>query len=201
MISLLDDTYVAILDKLKDALLPILIVVLILTLIKVWIDYKKYGKKIFSPFKKHKDINIFEKTLEMSIKNLNSYYKIIKLNDSNFILLIESGIYVINLCNYEGMITGNVNAAKLVLKANTASQEKLDNPVFLVQEIIKKLNQKIENKIDGYVLLKKGCLFSVLNRTDIKIIPANAFYYHFSKLISDKIYDEKQIDSLYEKIV
>lgn len=201
MIKALDDTLVTILDRLKDVFIPIIIIVLILTAIKIFIDYRKYGKKVFSSFKKTEAINIFRKSLEISIKNLNSYYRIINIDENNFILILESGIYVINLCDYQGMITGDVKDKMLTLKANTENEEKLNNPILIVKENIMDLKNKLSINIGGYVLLKKGCLFSVLNRTDIKVIPATAFYYHFSKLVSTKIYSKEQVDSLYEKIV
>lgn len=201
MIHALDDVFVTILDRLKSVFIPIIIIVLVLTSIKIFIDYKKYGKKVFSSFKKREDINIFKKTLEISIKSLNSYFRIIDIDKNTFILILESGIYVINLCDYQGMITGNIKDDKLTLKANTENEEKLDNPVFVVKKHIEKLNTQINSDISGYVLLKKGCLFSVLNRTDIKVIPSTAFYYHFSKLVSAKIYSKEQVDDLYEKIV
>lgn len=201
MIKALDDTFVMILDRLKDALLPVIIIVLVLTGIKVFLDYKKYGKKVFSSFRKTEDINIFRKSLEISIKNLDSYYRIIDIDENNFILILESGIYVLNLCDYQGMITGDIKDRLLTLKANTENEEKLNNPVFVVRKTKEELNEKVTDDITGYVLLKKGCLFSVLNRTDIKVIPATAFYYHFSKLVSTKIYSREQVDSIYEKIV
>ncbi|MBE6144130.1 MAG: hypothetical protein E7169_00955 [Firmicutes bacterium] len=201
MINRLDDTFVYILTELKSILGPIIIIVLVLTIIQILINYIKYGGKIFDVFKKRKSINITYDSLEIIIKNLKVYYKLIKINNGQVILLLESGIYVLYILDYNGIITGDIKKDTLVLKANTENQQKIANPVYVINNQIKKLEKIVNENIKGYVLLKKGCLFSVLNRTDIKVIPANAFYYHFSKFIKNKKLSKKQIDEIYEKIV
>lgn len=201
MIKRLDDSLIYILGYIKDALMPIIVLILIIMLVKILIDYMKYGKKIFRVFKKQNPLNISKVSLEISIKNLNVYYKIISLEKNCFLLVLPSGLYILNVLDSEGIVTGKITDDKLVINANTKSQKQIDNPIVLVKKYIALYSKLVNEKIDGYVLLKKNCLFSVLNRTNIKVIPLNAFYYHFSKLVKNKKYDQTKIDNMYEKIV
>lgn len=201
MINRLDNAFIEIFDRIKSVLGPIILIILIITIFKIMFDYKKYGKKIFFFFKRRREVNISKESLEISIKNLNGYYKVIKLDKKSLILILECGIYVIYLLDYDGIISGDINKEKLTFKMNTEKEDKIINPVYVILKEIEKLKCENFKCINGYILLKRGCIFSVLNRTDVKVIPANAFYYHFSHLINEKVFNKKEIDEIYEKIV
>lgn len=201
MIKGIDDTFMMILKHLWNLLMPIIIIVLIITLIKILIDYKKYGKKVFSLVKKNKNINITKQNLELSIKNLKSYYKLIRIDEKNLILILESGIYVIHLFEYDGLVSGDIDSKTINIREKTRAKKEVINPVYIVKDIINKLKEKVDDNINAYILLKNGCVFSILNRTNIKIISVNAFYYHLSKLNNNKKYDKNKIDEIYEIIV
>lgn len=201
MIGKLADTYAEILIEIFRALLPIIIFMLFLTFIKIIIDYIKYGKKAFSVFDKRNKIDISKENLKMLIDNLNVYYKLVELNNNTIILILECGIYVFYSIDYNGIISGDINQEKLILGKNTQNEKKIDNPVYVLKNIINELNIKIGYDVFGYVLLKSNCIFSVLNRTNIKVMPKSAFYYHFSKLINNKKISIKEIDEIYEKII
>lgn len=200
MIRKLADMYAEIILEIFRALSPIFIIILILTIIKIIFDYVKYGKKAFSVFDKKEDINISEESLKILIDNLNVYYKLIQ-NDNTIILILECGIYVFYLLDYDGIISGNIKDEKLVLGKDTQKERLIDNPIYILNKKIDEISTKINKEIIGYVLLKSSTIFSVLNRTDIKVIPINAFYYHFSKLVRNKKLSIKEIDEIYEKIV
>lgn len=200
MIRKLADMYAEIILGIFRALSPIFIIILILTLIKIIFDYVKYGKKAFSVFDKKEDINISEESLKILIDNLNVYYKLIQ-NNNTIILILECGIYIFYLLDYDGMISGNIKDEKLVLGKDTQKERLIDNPIYILNKKIDEINTKINKEITGYVLLKSSTMFSVLNRTDIKVIPINAFYYHFSKLVRNKKLSIKEIDEIYGKIV
>lgn len=201
MIKRLDDSLMSILGYIKDMLMPIVILILIITLFKILIDYIKYGKKIFHVFKHPASVNISKVSFELSLKNLKVYYKIVNLENNCFLLLLPSGVYVINVLDIDGIITGKIGEAKLVLNANSKNKKLIDNPILVLNDYIDLYSKLLNENVCGYVLLKKNCLFSVLNKESIKVIPLNAFYYHFSKLVKSKKYDQAKIDNLYEKIV
>lgn len=200
MIRKLADMYAEIILGIFRALLPVFIIVLILTIIKIIFDYVKYGKKAFSVFDKKEDINISKESLKILIDNLNVYYKLIQ-NDNTIILILECGIYVFYLLDYDGMISGNIKDEKLVLGKDTQKERLIDNPIYILNKKIDEIKNKINKDITGYVLLKSSTMFSVLNRTNIKVIPINSFYYHFSKLVKNKKLSIKEIDEIYGKIV
>lgn len=200
MIRKLADMYAEIILGIFRALSPIFIIILILTIIKIIFDYVKYGKKAFAVFDKKEDININEESLKILIDNLNVYYKLIQ-NDNTIILILECGIYVFYLLDYDGMISGNIKDEKLVLGKDTQKERLIDNPIYILNKKIDEIKHKINKDITGYVLLKSSTMFSVLNRTNIKVIPINSFYYHFSKLVRNKKLSIKEIDEIYGKIV
>lgn len=200
MIRKLADMYAEIILGIFRALSPIFIIILILTIIKIIFDYVKYGKKAFSVFDKKEDINISEESLKILIDNLNVYYKLIQ-NDNTIILILECGIYVFYLLDYDGMISGNIKDEKLVLGKDTQKERLIDNPIYILNKKIDEINTKINKDITGYILLKSSTMFSVLNRTNIKVISINSFYYHFSKLVRNKKLSIKEIDEIYGKIV
>lgn len=200
MIRKLADMYAEIILGIFRALSPIFIIILILTIIKIIFDYVKYGKKAFSVFDKKEDINISEESLKVLIDNLNVYYKLIQ-NDNTIILILECGIYVFYLLDYDGIISGNIKDEKLVLGKDTQKERLVDNPIYILNKKTNEINTKINKEITGYVLLKSSTMFSVLNRTNIKVIPINSFYYHFSKLLKNKKLSIKEIDEIYGKIV
>ena len=200
MIRKLADMYAEIILGIFRALSPIFIIILILTIIKIIFDYVKYGKKAFSVFGKKEDRNISEESLKILIDNLNVYYKLIQ-NDNTIILILECGIYVFYLLDYDGIISGNIKDEKLILGKDTQKERLIDNPIYILNKKIDEINTKINKDITGYVLLKSSTMFSVLNRTNIKVIPINAFYYHFSKLVRNKKLSIKEINEIYGKIV
>ena len=99
------------------------------------------------------------------------------------------------------MIIGNIKDEKLVLGKDTQKERLIDNPIYILNKKIDEINTKINKDITGYVLLKSSTMFSALNRTNIKVISINSFYYHFSKLVRNKKLSIKEIDEIYEKIV
>lgn len=201
MIRNLADTYAQILVEIFNLLLPIIVFVLIITLIKIIFDYIKYGKTAFSVFNKRSKIDISKESLNILIENLNVYYKIIELDNNIIILILECGIYIFYLFDYDGIISGNIKQEKLIFGENTQREQNIDNPIYILKNKIDELKNRIGYDVLGYVLLKGNCIFSVLNRTDIKVIPYSAFYYHFSKLINNKKISIKEIDKIYKKIV
>ena len=198
MIKNIANMYADIILEIGKSLLPIVIIILVITIIKIVFDYIKYGKKAFFVFDKKEDINIKQESLKMLVDNLGAYYKLIQ--DNNIIILIlESGIYVIYLLDYDGMISGNIKDEKLIFGKNTSKERLIDNPIFILKAKINEIKEKTNYDSKGYILIKRGS-FNILNRTDIEIISIKSFYYHFSKLIKDKKLNIEEINKIYEKI-
>ena len=198
MIKNIANMYADIILEIGKSLLPIVIIILVITIIKIVFDYIKYGKKAFSVFAKKEDINIKQESLKMLVDGLDIYYKMIQNNDT-IILILESGIYVIYLLDYDGMISGNIKDEKLIFGKNTSKQRLIDNPIYVLKAKINVIKEKTNYDSKGYILIKQGS-FNVLNRTDIEIISIKSFYYHFSKLIKNKKLSIEEINKIYEKI-
>ena len=200
MIKTLADVYALILEEIFDLLLPIIIFVLIITFIKIMTDYIKYGKKVFSVFNKKGARNISKESLNVLFKNLNVYYKTIEFDNNIIVLILECGIYILYVLDYDGIITGDISKTKLILGENTQSEKMIDNPVYILKNQITEIKNKTGHDASGYILSKSNCIFSVLNRTDIKLISFNAFHFHFSKLINNKKMNFEEVDRVYERI-
>ena len=75
------------------------------------------------------------------------------------------------------------------LISSSSFKESLSNSIYIT------LIATILSVLIAYLLA-----FS-LNRTNIKVISINSFYYHFSKLVRNKKLSIKEIDEIYGKIV
>mgnify|MGYP003293879842 CR=1 FL=1 len=110
---------------------------LLVKIIKIIFDYVKYGKKAFSVFGKKEGINISEESLKTLIDNLNVYYKLIQ-NDNTIILILECGIYVFYLLDYDGIII-TYSCFKMIPLS----------PKFYKDKIQKEMDDKFINKSEN----------------------------------------------------
>ena len=120
--------------------LPILFIVLVLTLINIINNYRKYGTKIFSSFKKY-NLNGKMKSLVIDILNRESHKEVL-IVDSNkdyFYAITNYNIFAIFVFDYDGPLTGSITSAYLKCNNNDVT-----NPILnFLDKSNKVLNQEI----------------------------------------------------------
>lgn len=149
-------------------LFMVLVVPLVLTLaisiIKVVIQYKKYGKKIFritnecdeKEFQVHKFI--------VDLRSIDTNTKIIEKSeyDCDLIVLNSRGIYVISYIQENGLISGRKTDKYLSINKTT-----LKNPFYNLEKIKKSIEKKTGEVVTKMVVLDKDVLLSVKDDSTI----------------------------------
>lgn len=169
--------------------IPVIIVCLLLTIINIVKDYRKYGNKIFSAFKKYEEtgnlkdivINILEQEcLEKPI--------ILSKNNVSFIALTEKEIYGVAIIEFDGRLSGKVMDKYLVMNGK---EKKYLNPLCKFTEDLRLLKKQ---GIDVHPLVIKSGRNVELNLEDLpasRIMTIKDFsYYVYKNQHSDSKYSE-----------
>ncbi|MDD3452831.1 MAG: hypothetical protein PHN42_00945 [Bacilli bacterium] len=156
------------------------------------LNNKKYH--IRSMFSKRKETTQIDLNLSY-LNQIDSYKKII-VENNNIILIIQSGIYFIKITDYSGIITGNQNDLYLIKKDEKGKQMIKNVLINYNKEFIKYQNI-IEKQINKYLITKNGCNFNVKYPKDIVILKTGVLYFNIKFLNQNKIYDEQEIDKIY----
>lgn len=148
------------------------------TVIKIGLDYVKYGDKI-NPFKKierhtYNDIIIAE------LSKLNTYQKILTVNN-NLIVINEAGIFEFASLNKIGTLRGNIKDDYWYI-----NDKKIKNPFNLKDGAL------------NYVIINNGLIFEV---TGVWLTSRRLLYNTVDKRLNKKIYDKEEIDKIYNKLL
>lgn len=147
------------------------------TVIKIGLDYVKYGDKI-SPFKKierhtYNDIIIAE------LSKLNTYQKILTVNN-NLIVINEAGIFEFASLNKTGTLRGNIKDDYWYI-----NDKKIKNPFILRKEAF------------NYIILNSHLIFKV---TGVWLTTKKLLYNTIDKRLNKRIYNKEQIDKIYHEL-
>jgi len=165
--------------------LPILVVILIFTLIKIINNYRKYGTKIFSSFKKY-NLNGKMKDLVVDMLERESHKEIliVECTENSFYAITNYNIFSIFVFDYNYSLNGNINAQ--YLKSN---KTQIENPLL---EFIDK-NNKIR---------KTGITFETIyinSKKDVKINIEGISEVFTLKDFSYKLYQKQHSNFKYSK--
>ena len=155
-----------------------LIIVNTLTVIKIVLNYIRYGEKM-NPFKKvvkptYNDMIISE------LSKLNSYQKSLII-DNNLIVINEAGIFEFARINQKGKLKKNIKDDYWYL-----NNKKINNPFNLKDGVL------------NYVIINNGLIFEV---TGVWLTSRRLLYNTVDKRLNKKIYDKEEIDKIYNKLV
>lgn len=90
-------------------LLPVLIIILILTIINIILNYRKYGTKIFSSFKRY-NLNGTMKDLVIDIIKNESHKEILILDrdKDSFFVITHYNVFSIFIFDFNGSVDGKI---------------------------------------------------------------------------------------------
>lgn len=155
-----------------------LIIINTLTVIKIVLNYIRYGEKM-NPFKKvakptYNDMIISE------LSKLNSYQKSLII-DNNLIVINEAGIFEFARINQKGKLKGNIKDDYWYL-----NNKKINNPFNLKDGVL------------NYVIINNGLIFEV---TGVWLTSRRLLYNTVDKRLNKKIYNKDEIDKIYNKLI
>lgn len=191
------DVIVSILKVFWVLLKPFLIIILILTIINI-IYYQIKYKNVFQVFKKRQKIDKRKRLLYLLLDKLPQYKRIVCLKNlnSNFVVIAQSGIYLIKSFYESGIIDVDLNKKYLKIK-----YKNYVNPLFQLEEDYKNLVSVFPNLIvKKYVVLKDDCLIKKsVNR--VNIVRFSNFYYRLEKDMNDIVITKYDVDKIYNELI
>ena len=155
-----------------------LIIINTLTVIKIVLNYIRYGEKM-NPFKKvvkptYNDMIISE------LSKLNSYQKSLII-DNNLIVINEAGIFEFVRINKSGTIKGNIKDDYWYI-----NDKQIKNPFILRKDTF------------NYVILNGHLIFNV---TGVWLTTRKLLYNTVDKRLNKRVYNKEQIDKIYNKLI
>lgn len=179
-------------------LFPIIIIILLIIFFKLIHRYRKYGRSDFDTFKKRENIKFIDMMICM-INEINEFKIIINGDNlyADLIVLSETGIYLIKVMKYQGIITGEKSDAKLKNKIKRKEIE-IDNPFYHLENDKNKL-LLIDNSLEIKTILvtNSGVNIRINNVLKNQIYNIADFYYMFENdLKNTKIYDKLYLEKL-----
>ena len=145
-----------------------------LTVIKLIIDYDKYG----SPFKKIRKYTDNELIIS-EINNLKTYQKTLII-DHNLIVINESGVFEFASLNKSGVLKGDINDLEW-----TINDKKVNNPFI------------IKDNIYHYFIIQPGISFKV---TGVWLTTRKFIYNTLEKRLNERTYNKDKIDQIYNDL-
>ncbi|MBR1376995.1 MAG: hypothetical protein IJ565_04195 [Bacilli bacterium] len=182
---------------LKYLILPILIIFVLIIIIKMGIEYEKYGNRIFSVFSPKDISNTRDELLYISLDKITWYKKIIKSSilKSNYILIDGNGITLFKIFTDVGLFNGT-NTSKYFYYRNNGREHRIANPLLILSRDEKIINRLLPNiKVTKYLVVTEFTHVDV--NTDSKTINFSKIPYNLEE---NKLYTEKQIDDMEDKI-
>lgn len=155
-----------------------LIIINTLTVIKIVLNYIRYGEKM-NPFKKVVKPTYNEMIIS-ELSKLNSYQKSLII-DNNLIVINEAGIFEFARINQKGKLKGNIKDDYWYL-----NNKKINNPFNLKDGVL------------NYVIINNGLIFEV---TGVWLTSRRLLYNTVDKRLNKKIYDKDEIDKIYNKLI
>lgn len=155
-----------------------LIIINTLTVIKIVLNYIRYGEKM-NPFKKVVKPTYNEMIIS-ELSKLNSYQKSLII-DNNLIVINEAGIFEFARINQKGKLKGNIKDDYWYL-----NNKKINNPFNLKDGVL------------NYVIINNGLIFEV---TGVWLTSRRLLYNTVDKRLNKKIYSKDEIDKIYNKLI
>ena len=140
-------------------ILPILIIIFILTIIDILLNYKKYGTRIFSSFKKY-NLNGTMKDIVIDMLKKQNHRDILIVNrdDNSFYALTNYDVFAIYVFDNNYSLFGDINDE--YLKSN---DEKILNPIPKFLNDNNKIMSKEINLKNVYINTKKDVKLNISN--------------------------------------
>ena len=174
-------------------------------IIKIFYRYKKYGYKEFSFFKKHNSINYKQEMLFFMLDKMNGYRKIFTLKNlhSHIIIMDTTGLYIIYIFNYSGIVTGEVGDESFAKKTANHELMPIDNPYTAMAEDEKMIKEKLgQISVYKYIILSNGCLLTGKNDGVTQRVYFKDFFYKMdtSFKANPQVFTKDQVNNYFNLI-
>lgn len=155
------ETVSNIFTMLSNFIIPIIIFYLLWTIFNIIRDYRKYGNKIFSAFKKYEGTgNLKDIIINILEQESTSKPFVVSKNANTFIVLTEKEIYGIVVIDFDGKLSGKINDEYLKIENKekkflnplcpfTKDLKKLKTKNIIIHPLVIKGNKNVELFIDG----------------------------------------------------
>lgn len=164
-------------NTLIEFLFLLLIILNTMIIIKIEIDYIKYGEKV-NPFRKIKKHSNNELIIAQ-LMNLDTYQKYLII-DKNLVVINESGIFEFATFNKRGVLKGNIKDKEWIIDGR-----KISNPFIIKEDIF------------HYFIIQSPISFKV---TGVWLTTKRLIYNTLEKRLNKKIYTKEKIDELYNNL-
>ena len=176
----------------------ILLIILLIALVKAFIEYRKYGIRIFNAFKPKKIEDTRDELLGISLERITWYRKIIRIKrlKSDYILVDGNGITIFKIFTDVGSFNGT-NTSKYIYYSTGGQEYRKPSPIISLNE-----DEKIISKILPKVRITKYLVLTDL--TYVSIQNPNFNQIRFSKipyaLREDNQYSNGDIDNMAKEL-
>ena len=176
----------------------IIITLLLIALIKVFIEYEKYGIRIFNAFKPKKIEDTRDELLGISLERITWYRKIIRIKrlKSDYILVDGNGITLFKIFTDVGSFSGT-NTSKYIYYRAGGQEYRKQSPIIALNE-----DEKIITKLFPKVRITKYLVLTDL--TYVSIPNPNFNQIRFSKipyaLKEDYQYTNEEVDNIAKEL-
>ena len=160
-----------------ELLFLFLIVVNTGTIIKICLDYIRYGDRSL-PLKKVKRFTNNDMIIA-ELAKLDTYQKTLVI-DNNLIVINEAGIFEFVRINKSGTIKGNINDDYWYI-----NDKQIKNPFILRKDTF------------NYVILNSHLIFNV---TGVWLTTRKLLYNTVDKRLNKRVYSKEQIDKIYNDL-
>lgn len=173
-----------------------LVIILIMIAIYIIINEFRNRKYLRNPFKKTKEFTELD-MVEMIIDSLTGYKKVLKTNHT-VIAILSSGVYYLKVTNAQNEIKGDLKEPYLYRKFGD-QEFQIKNPLLGYEQEVKAYQNKLQEEIVTYLIIRNDCFWNVINNEKIKILRIKNLHYQLDK--TTKKYTNNQIDKIYSKLI
>lgn len=184
---------------LTKLIIPIIIFYLLWTIFNIVKDYKEYGNKIFSAFKKYERTGELKDIIINILEQESTVKPIIISKDSNtFFAFMNKEIYGIVVIDFYGKLSGKVMDKYLLINEN---QKKIINPVYQFTKDLKEIKMKKINICPFIIRASKTTEIDIEGISSERIMTIKDFsYYVYKTKNSDNKYNSEELKK-YSKVV
>lgn len=189
-----------IIEVILKVLSPIFIVIMIWIIVSIIYRYKKYGITEFNIFKKREKTKFIDIVLSM-LDKIEGYRKVYKPENfyADLVIIDKTGIYLLKLIKYVGMVTGNRKDKKLKNQVKLNEVLDIDNPFFYLDRDLTKIDNTLNVKL---VLVTSNIANVRINGVskEESLILKDFYYYMEHTFKQGGPYDKEKINEIYDEL-
>lgn len=190
--------FLTIFDILKLPMLFLLMVLVLLFIVQIVHQYHTLGKERFwAPFKKE-HLPAKRVFLLQTLSNLPAYHKIVMTDsaDSDYLLLSETGIYLMKMCDTKGIITEHQNKEYWRVEMDNYHSV-VRNDLYFLKRQATQIEKALKITIHPYLIITDFTILQIPFDKKITITKEKNFIFKFQNQKARKVYSKERIEELY----